>query len=171
MELRHLRYFCVVAEEGNFTRAAQRLGMQQPPLSKQIQELEYKLGFDLFRRHPKGADLTVGGTVFLKEARAILAGVQQACVRGARAADGTEGSISIGFTSSAATHPFIPRLLRAYREAWPGVSLDFRENNAAELTEAVTADEPEVAFVRLPVSRPPGIVFESLQEEEMSALS
>lgn len=167
MELRHLRYFIAVAEEGHFTRAAERLGMQQPPLSQQIRALEQELGFDLFRRHPKGADLTAAGTVFLKEARSILDGVQRASQRAARAASGAEGSLVIGLTSSAAAHPLIPRIVRAYREAWPAISLEFKEGNAAELTEAIAGGKLDIAFLRVPVSHPPDIAFHRLQEEEM----
>ncbi|WP_167331643.1 LysR family transcriptional regulator, partial [Pseudomonas gingeri] len=105
MELRHLRYFLMVAEELHFTRAAARLNMQQPPLSNQIRLLEKELGFDLFKRHPKGVDLTAGGQVFLQEARAILNRVDEGSKRAARAAQGLEGKLSIGFTSSAAAHP------------------------------------------------------------------
>jgi len=167
MELRHLRYFVVVAEEGNFTRASQRLGIQQPPLSQQIRALEGELGFALFRRHPKGAALTVGGEVFLQEAKAILDSVSLAASRAARAARGTEGVITIGFTSSAAAHPLIPHIVRAYRGVRPGVSLEFREGNAAELTDAVAAGKLNVAFLRMPVSQPEGLVFHQLLVEEM----
>jgi DNA-binding transcriptional LysR family regulator len=167
MELRHLRYFVVVAEEGHFTRAAKRLGIKQPPLSQQIRALETELGFDLFRRHPKGADLTEGGVVFLNEARVLLDGVTQASARASRAARGVEGSLSVGFTSSAAAHPLIPRVLRAYRASWPGVALEFREGNAAELTEALAAGKLDVALLRLPVSSPPGVDFVALLDEEM----
>lgn len=167
MELRHLRYFIVVAEELNFTRAAERLGMQQPPLSLQIRALEQELGFDLFRRHPKGADLTAGGEVFLQEARAILDSVGKAAARAARAANGSEGSISVGFTSSAAAHPLIPQIVRAYRAAKPGVTLEFKEGNAIELTDAVAAGKLDIGFLRVPVSRPAGLAFHRLLEEEM----
>lgn len=167
MELRHLRYFVVVAEEGHFTRAAERLGMQQPPLSQQIRALEQELGFDLFRRHPKGAALTPGGAAFLGEARAILAGVQQAAVRAGRVANGSAGTIALGFTSSAAAHPMVPTIMRAYREAWPDVSLEFRGGNAAEVTESIGTGKLHVGFLRLPVSAPPGIVFHRLLEEDM----
>ncbi len=167
MELRHLRYFIVVAEEGHFTRAAERLGMQQPPLSLQIRALENELGFELFRRHPKGAELTAGGHAFLKEAHAILDGLQQGAARAAQAARGAAGKLSIGFTSSAAAHPLIPKIVRAYRAAWPDVSLDFSEANAAQLGDAVAAGKVNVAFLRLPVSRPPGVLYAHLHEEEM----
>lgn len=167
MELRHLRYFIAVAEEEHFTRAAERLQIQQPPLSQQIRALEEELGFPLFRRHPKGAALTPGGAVFLQEARAILAGVTDGMARAARAASGAEGSLSVGFTSSAAAHAMIPRIVRAYRAAWPAVRLDCREGNAAELTEALAAGTLNVAFLRQPVSRPAGLAFHCLLQEEM----
>ena len=167
MELRHLRYFVAVAEEGHFTRAAKRLGIKQPPLSQQIRALEDELGFDLFRRHPKGADLTEGGLVFLNEARLLLDSVTQASARASRAARGVEGSLSVGFTSSAAAHPALPRVLRAYRASWPGVAMEFREGNAAELTEALAAEKLDIAFLRLPVSRPSGVDFIALLDEEM----
>jgi DNA-binding transcriptional LysR family regulator len=167
MELRHLRYFITVADEGNFTRAAERLGMQQPPLSQQIRALETELGFALFRRHPKGAALTQGGEVFLQEARAILENLGQATARAARAAQGSEGLVTLGFTSSAAAHPLIPRIVRAFRARRPGVSLEFREGNAAELTDAVAADKLHAAFLRMPVSQPEGLLFHQLLVEEM----
>ncbi len=167
MELRHLRYFVVVAEEGHFTRAAERLGMQQPPLSQQIRALEQELGFDLLRRHPKGAALTAGGEIFLREARAILGSVDEAVERARRASNGSTGQLTVGFTSSAAAHPFIPAVMRAYRERWPEVTLTFSEGNAAELTEALAQDKLDVAFLRRPVSRPAGLIFHRLLEEEL----
>lgn len=167
MELRHLRYFVVVAEEGHFTRAALRLGMQQPPLSQQIRALEQELGLTLFRRHPKGADLTVAGAVFLKEAIAILASINTAAMRATRAANGADGRLSIGFTSSAAAHALIPRLVRAFRTPYPKVDLHFQEGNAVELTEAVSKGELQVGFLRQPVARPPSLKFVELLHEEM----
>jgi DNA-binding transcriptional LysR family regulator len=167
MELRHLRYFVVVAEEQHFTRAAERLGMQQPPLSQQIRALEDELGFELFRRHPKGADLTAGGMVFLKEARAILASVETASKRAAQAADGSEGSISIGVTSSSVAHPILPDILRAYRERYPKVTLNLTEGNAAELTDAIESGKIDAGFVRQPVRKPPRLAFHQLLEEDM----
>jgi DNA-binding transcriptional LysR family regulator len=167
MELRHLRYFVVVAEERNFTRAAKRLNMQQPPLSQQIRMLENELGFALFHRHPKGVDLSIGGEVFLHEAKSILANVAQGTQRAARAASGIEGIISVGFTSSAAAHPLIPEILRAHRAAKPGVAVKFSEGNAAELTSAVASGKLDLGFLRMPVSRPPGLAFHRLLDEEM----
>ncbi len=167
MELRQLRYFLVVAEEQHFTRAAERLNMQQPPLSHQIKLLEQELGFALFRRHPKGAALTAGGLAFRDEAAGILAGVERAGARAARAAHGHTGTLSVGFTSSAVAHPLIPAIMRAFRAAYPDVRLDISEGNAAELTEGVAGGKVNLALLRAPVSRPPGIAFLRLLEEPL----
>ncbi|MCQ6255049.1 LysR substrate-binding domain-containing protein [Pseudomonas sp. Q11] len=167
MELRHLRYFVMVAEEGHFTRAAARLNMQQPPLSQQIRALETELGFELFKRHPKGADLTTGGAVFLEEAKAILARVQDGSRRAARVAKGVEGTLTIGFTSSAAAHPLIPRIIRAFREQYPAVAITLAEGNAGRLTERASAGQLDVSILRAPVSRPDGIEFHRLLVEEL----
>jgi len=167
MELRRLRYFLVVAEEQNFTRAATRLGMHQPPLSQQIRVLESELGFELFRRHPKGAELTVGGRAFLAEASAILDQVDAGAQRARHAAQGSVGTLALGVTTSVAAHPLTPALLRAYRRAYPDVKLVLSEGNAAELTDAVENGSADVALLRLPVRRPESLMFTALLEEEM----
>src|SRR3546814_444338 len=100
MELRHLRYFVAVAEESNFSRAATRLNISQPPLSQQIAALEGDLGARLLDRNSRGVELTAAGRVFLKRAKEILAQAKDA-VNEARQADrGLVGSMSIGFMSS-----------------------------------------------------------------------
>ncbi|MGF6112210.1 LysR family transcriptional regulator [Pseudomonas sp. ADAK2] len=167
MELRHLRYFIIVAEERHITRAAERLNMQQPPLSQQIRALERELGFELFKRHPKGVDLTAGGLVFLDEARAILARVEQGSLKASRAAQGIEGTLVIGFTSSAAAHPLIPRIIRAYREQYPGVELSIKEGSAREVTEDTTEKRIDIGILRAPVSAPESLTFHRLLNEEM----
>src|SRR5438067_5037823 len=115
MDLRHLRYFVTVAEEGHITRAAERLGIQQPPLSQQIQALESELDVQLLRRLPRGVELTAAGEAFLAEARGILARVEEARLAAQRAARGETGRVGIGFTSSASLHPLVPRTIRAFR--------------------------------------------------------
>src|SRR5512138_1984418 len=101
MELRHLRYFIAVAEERHVTRAAERLGIQQPPLSQQIRALEAELGTTLFRRHPGGVELTQAGDVLLAEARGVLEQVDRAVMATRRATRVEVGRIGVGFTSSA----------------------------------------------------------------------
>ncbi len=167
MELRHLRYFIRVAEERHFTRAAARLNMQQPPLSQQIRALEQELGFDLFKRHPKGVDLTAGGRVFLEEAQAILARVENGALKASRVAQGIEGTLAIGFTSSAAAHALIPRIIRAYRERYPAVELSINEGSARELTENAIEKSIDVGILRAPVSTHPSLAFHRLLNEEM----
>lgn len=167
MELRHLRYFVAVAEEKNLSRAAQKLHIQQPPLSQQIRAMENELGFELFHRHPKGVDLSVGGAVFLVEAKSILDSVQQAQRRAQRAASGIEGVISVGLTSSAASHPLVPQILSAFRNRFPAIEINFREGNAAELSNSISSGKLDVAFLRMPVSKNDKLAYQVLDQEEL----
>jgi DNA-binding transcriptional LysR family regulator len=98
MELRHIRYFLAVAEEMNFTRAAKKVGIGQPPLSQQIRSLEEELGAPLFRRVPRGVELTDSGKAFLPEAQTILAQAERAKKIAQRGARGELGSLRLGFT-------------------------------------------------------------------------
>ncbi len=164
-ELRHLRYFMAVAETGHMTRAAEQLGIQQPPLSIQIRALEQQLGVPLFHRRPRGMVLTDGGRLFLVDARRILSDVEGVQQRMERVARGEQGVLSVGFTSSAAAHTFTPEALRACRKDYPGINLELSEHNAAELTEAVADARLHCALLRVPVARPPGIAFEALLRE------
>jgi DNA-binding transcriptional LysR family regulator len=156
-----------IAEERSVTRAAERLHMQQPPLSQQLRALENELRFALFDRHPKGVELTAAGAVFLDEARALLANLEQARQRGSRVAAGFEGSLSIGLTNSAAAHRFAPEMIAAYRRQYPGVHLSIDEGNAATLTEEVLQSTLQVAFVRAPVHEPPELRCDKLFDEPM----
>jgi DNA-binding transcriptional LysR family regulator len=123
MELRHLRYFIAVAEEGNITRAAERLGMEQPPLSQQIKAIERQLDVQLFRRKARGVALTDAGRALLDDARAVLARLDLAMETTRRTARGEQGRICVGVTPTAPFHPFVPRVIRAFREAFPAVSM------------------------------------------------
>ncbi|WP_284619176.1 LysR family transcriptional regulator [Aquabacterium humicola] len=165
MDLRHLRYFVAVAEEGHMTRAAAKLGIQQPPLSQQIKALETMLGLPLLLRHPKGVSLTDGGRLFLAEARRLLEDVDAMRHRMALVARGVRGVLSVGFTSSAATHALTPRTLRACRTRYPDIELELHEHNAAEITEALVAGRLHCGFLRVPVARPPGLRFDTLLDE------
>jgi DNA-binding transcriptional LysR family regulator len=167
MELRHLRYFIAVAEEGHITRAAERLGMQQPPLSQQIQALERELGVQLFRRKPRGVDLTEAGRALLEDARAILAHVDHAFATTQRTARGEQGRIAVGFTSSAPFHPFVPRVIRAFREHHPLIALTLEESGTTELIEDLRRERVDAAFIRTPVADPMGLAVNPLLEEAM----
>jgi DNA-binding transcriptional LysR family regulator len=167
LELRHLRYFIAVAEEGHVTRAAERLGMQQPPLSQQIQALERELAVILFRRKPRGVELTDAGHALLTDARAILAHVDHAFAATRRTARGEQGRIAIGFTSSAPFHPFVPRVIRAFREAYPLVALTLDESGTTELIQDLRNERVDAAFIRTPVADPMGIAINPLLEEAM----
>ena len=167
MELRHLRYFVAVAEQGTVTGAAARLGIQQPPLSQQIKALEAELSVKLFDRGPRGVELTVAGAAFLEDSRAILASADRAADKARRVAAGARGTVTVGFTRSITLHELAPRIIREFRRIHPEVSLEFREGNAAELTESVARDDVDVAFVHVPVARPPGLIFHRLLEEDV----
>jgi len=167
MELRHLRYFVVVAEERHITRAALRLGMQQPPLSLQIRQLETELRASLFTRTPKGVVLTAAGRAFLEDARAILASVNRAAARSAQITRGLLGRLSVGFTTSAILHPFVRRVMRVFRETYPAVELELDEGNAATLTRSVASGAVAAGFLRIPVEHPPGVAFVELLQEEL----
>ena len=150
MELRHLRYFTAVAEELHFTRAAARLGIGQPPLSQQIQQLEREIGTPLFLRLPRGIALTEAGAQFLDDARAILASADRAIDMARRLGRGERGAITVGFTASAVFHPYLPRAIRAYRDRYPDVRITLTESNTISLLRGLRAGEVDVAFVRPP---------------------
>lgn len=169
MELRHLRYFIAVAEEGHVTRAAARLGIQQPPLSQQIHALEREFDVQLFRRKPRGVELTEAGRALLDDARAILAQVEHARATTRRTARGEEGQIVVGFTSSAPFVPFVPRVIRAFRESFPLVSLVLEETGTGEMIEALRSELIDAAFIRSTAPDPSGVVVHPLLEEAMVA--
>ncbi len=169
MELRHLRYFVAVAEEGHVTRAAERLGIQQPPLSQQIRALETELDVQLFRRKPRGVELTAAGEALLTDARAILDHVAHARAATQRSARGERGRVVVGFTSSAPFHPFVPRVIRAFREAYADVSLALEEGGTTELVDGLADERLDVAFIRSPAPEGTGLAVHALLKEEMLA--
>ena len=112
MELRHLRYFVAVGEEQHYGRAAHRLGVAQPALSRQIQDLEREIGFKLFERLPRGVKLSGAGTLFLEDARRILHAVHEAAERASRVARGRSGTLRVGFTENASWRGVVPESFR-----------------------------------------------------------
>jgi DNA-binding transcriptional LysR family regulator len=124
--LNQLRYFCELADAGNFGRAAERLHMSQPPLSRQIAALEQELGTALLVRSPKGAALTAAGRQFLTDATEILRLVAQATRNAAATGRGEAGQLTVGFTMCAA-YSIVPELTHRYKRAFPNVDLRVRE--------------------------------------------
>ena len=167
MELRHLRYFIAVAEEGHITRAAERLGMQQPPLSQRIKAIEHELDVQLFRRKARGVELTEAGRVFLDNARAMLAQNERAIESTRRTARGEQGRLCVGVTPTGPFHPFVPRVIRAFREAFPLVSLTLEESLSPELLKRLRNEQMDAAFLRTPMAEPADLVIDSLLEEPM----
>ena len=167
MELRHLRYFVAVAREGHVTRAAERLGIAQPPLSQQIRALEDEVGARLLQRHPRGVALTAAGRAFLADAEAVLAGAAQAAARARRTARGEVGRIAVGFTTSAPFHPLVARAIRSFRADRPDVSFVLEETGSAELLAGLRAERLDVAFVRSGLAEAAGLAVHALLQEDM----
>ncbi|WP_350577009.1 LysR substrate-binding domain-containing protein [Pseudomonas sp. HY2-MNA-CIBAN-0224] len=148
MELRHLRYFIAVAEELHFGRAAQVLGISQPPLSQQIQALEEELGARLFERTNRRVALSEAGRLFLDEARQVLAQVDKAADVARRAQLGELGEMKIGFTSSAPFNSSIPQAIFAFRQAFPAVHLNLLEMSSRDVAEALVEESIEIGVMR-----------------------
>src|SRR5438552_5499301 len=146
MELRHLRYFIAVAEEGRLTRAAERLGIQPPPLSRQIKAIEREIDVQLFHRKPRGVGLTDAGRALLDDARAMLAHLDHALDTARRTARGERGRISVGYTSGAGLHPLVQRVIREFRNAFPLVTMTLSEDFPYDLSERLRNDQIDVAF-------------------------
>ena len=169
MELRQLRYLIAVAEEGNITRAAERLDIQPPPLSRQIKAIEREIDVQLFRRKPRGVELTDAGRTFLEGARAMFANLDHTLKSTRRTARGEQGRISVGYSSSAAFHPLVPRVIRKFREAFPLVSVTVAEGFPDDLIERMRNDDIDVIFMGTSVANPEGVVIDPLLKEAMVA--
>ena len=169
MELRHLRYFVAVAREGHVTRAAERLGLQQPPLSQQIKALEEELGVRLFHRRPRGVALTDVGVAFFDDAARILRDVDRAVARAQRTARGEEGRVAVGITTSAPFHNLVQRALRCFRDEWPAVAIELRESGSADLLDALEEGLLDLAFVRSALPKGSGVILQDLTVEPMLA--
>ena len=148
MELRHLRYFLALADERNFTRAAAKVGIGQPPLSQQIRDLENEIGAALFHRVPHGAELTAAGDAFLPEARAAIEAAERAKLSAQRANRGETGRMALGFTASSAFNVIVSATIRQYRSRWPEVRLSLIEMNSAGLMERLMRGEIDATFIR-----------------------
>lgn len=169
MELRHVRYFLVLADELNFTRAAARLGIGQPPLSQQIRDLEREVGVQLFRRVPRGAQLTDAGRVFLDGVRTLPDQVASAVHLAQRAARGEIGSVRVGFTGSAVFNDIVPSTIRLFRRALPDVELTLQEANSNHLAGALRDGGLDVAFLRPDAVSLDGLSVHLVDSESMIA--
>jgi DNA-binding transcriptional LysR family regulator len=167
MELRHLRYFLAVAEERNFTRAAKRLHIAQPPLTQQIKALEAELGVLLFDRSSYRVELTEAGRLFAVEVGRILADVRRAVLLAQRAARGMHGQVRVGFTESASFNPLVMRTFQAFRGNCPEVELALEERQSIELSAALYDGRIDAAFVRPPLQTGEGLTLQLLESEEM----
>jgi DNA-binding transcriptional LysR family regulator len=167
MELRHLRYFIAVAEEGHITRAAERLAIQQPPLSRQIKQIERELDVQLFRRKARGVELTEAGRALLSGAHTLFERLDRTLEATRRTARGEQGRISVGVTPTCMYHPFVPQVVRAFREAFPKVDLKLDESRSTQLFRQLADEQIDAAFVRIPPTDQSRIVVDPLVEEPM----
>jgi DNA-binding transcriptional LysR family regulator len=147
MELRHLRYFVAVGEEQHYGRAARRLRVAQPALSRQIQDLEDHVGFKLFERLPRGVKLSAAGELFLEDARRILQEVNEAAARAGRVARGQSGTLRIGFTENSTWRGVVPDSFRRFREQQPNAELQLQPAPSLEQLEAIRAGRLDAGFV------------------------
>lgn len=152
-ELSQLRCFVAVAEELHFGRAAMRLNMTQPPLSRQVQLLERILGVVLLDRTSRSVRLTPAGRSFLIEARRILRLAESASLATRRIASGEAGRVAIGFTA-ASGYSFLPKLVELARERLPTVDLALREMVTGEQIEALLTGRIDLGLIRPPLNRP-----------------
>lgn len=151
IELTHLRYFVVVAEELHFGRAAARLAISQPPLTQQIQRLEQRLGFALFERSTRRTVLTPAGAVLLPKARAVLEDVDRALEATGRAGRGESGELAVG-TPPSVMLAGLPRVIRWFRRALPEVELRLREMSTSAVAEALERGTADIGFLRCPAA-------------------
>ena len=150
MELRHLRYFSTVATELHFGRAAAKLHIAQPPLSKQIQDLESELGFELFTRTKRSVVLTPAGQAFLVEVNLIFQQLDRAIDIGRKTSRGELGQISIGFVGSA-TYNILPVMLQQFRDRYPHVQIELHELTTDRQLIWLREGRIDIGLIRPPI--------------------
>ncbi|MBS6034284.1 MAG: LysR family transcriptional regulator [Pantoea sp.] len=167
MELRHLRYFVAVAQTLHFTRAAEMLGISQPPLSQQILRLEQEIGTPLLKRLTRGVELTEAGEAFLEEAQQIVQLADHALENARGIARGISGQMSLGFASSVAFNPRIFALIRQFTARYPAMELLTREENMALLMQDLQEGLLDAAFIRLPCESSKAFNLRVISTEKM----
>lgn len=165
MELRHLRYFVAVAEEENVSRAALKLHVSQPGISRQVRDLEDELGFPLFERTGKSVRLTVAGKIFFAEARDILQRTEDA-VEKARAGLASQPEINVGYAPSG-TVDILPRALRTFMGNFPGVRVTLHDSSVEEMLPLVLAKKLDLALTLAPQKMPRGLAMQEVERYQM----
>lgn len=165
MNFKQLSYFIAVAEELHFGRAAERLDMAQPPLSRQIKQLEEELGATLFNRGRSAISLTQAGERLLVRGKSIIAQLEDTRLEVRRLGQGAEGRLRIGFVGSA-TFGILPNIIRSYRANYPDVNLSLMPMNNADLHRALVSRELDVVFAR-PTLKDPEFLSKHLVEERL----
>ena len=168
-DLNQLRCFVAVAEELHFGRAAARLNMTQPPLSRQIQVLEHIIDASLLERTSRSVRLTLAGRSFLPEARRILKLSESAAEVARRISQGKAGSIKIGFTATTA-YSFLPELIKACRKRMPDIDLSLKEMVSGDQFEALATGQIDVGLLRPPIARPEFASLRVLIEPLLAAI-
>ncbi|WP_316189221.1 LysR substrate-binding domain-containing protein [Bradyrhizobium sp. SZCCHNS1054] len=168
-DLNQLRCFVTVAEELHFGRAAARLNMTQPPLSRQIQVLEHIIDAALLERTSRSVKLTPAGRSFLPEARRILKMAESAAQVAHRIARGKSGSLKIGFTAAAA-YGFMPELLAACRTRLPEADLSLKEMVSGDQIEALASGQIDAGLLRPPIARPEFATKRVVAEQLLAAV-
>lgn len=160
IDIHKLNAFVAVVEESNISRAAVRLNMQQPSLTRIIKNLEDELDTDLLKRLPRGVEATEAGKALYQEALTILAHAQAIPKRVQNISKGLEGQINIGFTNSVGLHSFLPALLRNFREVFSAVSIHLEEDGSSSLIDSIINEKNDIVFLRKPA--PIGLGLTSL---------
>ena len=167
MELRHLRYFVAAAEAQNVSRAALKLHVSQPALSRQIRDLEEDLGFSLFERSAKSVRLTAAGKTFLTEARAVLQRAEEAVSRTRAMANGERSELHVGYAPSP-TARILPAILRAFQSQFPKVRVKLHDLSTEEMLAGIREGKLELAILVRPArSTLRGLRFEELARDTM----
>jgi len=167
VELRHLRYFVAVAQEENVSRAALKLHVSQPGLSRQIRDLEDEIGFSLFERGAKSLKLTNAGKAFSTEARAVIQHADDAVKKARAVAGKITREINVGFAPSL-TVQILPRALRKFQAQFPGVRVALHDLSTEEMLSQLAEKKLQVALtVRPPGKLPLGLNYEELARYEM----
>lgn len=168
MDIEDLRALVAVAEEGSMRRAAERLGVAQPPLSRRVARLEQEAGVSLFRRHAKGMDLTAAGERLAAGARRVLEQMEELRVEMRAAAGGARGRVRVAYTSNLG-YGFVGRLMARFRGLYPEVRVELREEAFAHQLAGLRSGKIDVGLLTLPIHEP-AMVVRRLHREPLRAV-